>query len=227
MERLSRAETVSLLSKVIRAAEASLSKCRSTDFCEQGLNEAGFKAVILSSCHGLVEDGGWSLVSEEPIHVGGTERFIDILLVHNQHKVKIVLELKYISAFWLEYHEPYRNIDDKSQRDALNNTVARIGALYAENPKNLLLQRMRHPKLKRNVLAAYHVGEALEQVSSYSICQKFIDPAFIIVAVGLVGICDKIIVRVLNESLIPDERDLEKFRFEKGINLFECMIETW
>ncbi len=222
MEGVSRSETIKLVSTVVRDAEACLSCCRSTDFGEHGLNEAGFKAVILSSCQRLVCDKGWSIFSEEPIMTfDNNERFVDILLVHEQDKVMILLELKYISAFWLEHHEPHRNIKDSRQREALDNTVAHIEALYKQNPRNLLLQRVRHPKLKRNVLSAYFIGEALDQVSWYARSVKVTSPTFMIVAVSIVGICNKIIVRVLKESLIPDEKDLEKYKFELQMNLMQ------
>jgi hypothetical protein len=94
MELISREDVIQLLSLVVGDAEVSLSKCRSTDFGEQGLNEAGFKAVILSSCQRLLCDKGWSILSEEPVVTFEKERFIDVLLVHEHCKAKILLELK-------------------------------------------------------------------------------------------------------------------------------------
>ena len=202
------------LSSVARAVEATLQKCRSTDFGEKGLNEAGFKAVVLSNLS-LFEEQGWTIESECCVHLLSEKRdgYVDILLVHAAKRAKVVLELKYVSAFWLDLHEVHRGVPDSTQRTLLEDTVSNVGALFGENPRNLLLLQTRHAGLNRSVPVGYYLGEAVTQASAYGLSIQ--ELGWQVISAAIVCVTNKLLIRVLKESLIPDDKDVEKFLFEK------------
>ena len=202
------------LSSAVRAVERTLRRCRSTDFGEKGLNEAGFKAVVLSHLSSFEEEG-WTIESECCVHLPPEHRdgYIDILLVHDEKRAKVVLELKYVSAYWLDLHEAHREVSDATQRTLLEQTVSYVGSLFDENPRNLLLLRTRHAGLNRSVPVGYYLGEAVFQASTYGLSIR--EYGWEVICAAIVCVGDKLVIRVLKESLIPDDKDVEKFLFEK------------
>jgi len=86
----------------------SLLEMNSTDFKPDGLNEVGFKALVIAHLKTLLlmcdPEYEFDIISEKIVSfVGDKYGFVDLMLVQRETKRRVLMELKYIKMHRLHY----------------------------------------------------------------------------------------------------------------------------
>lgn len=145
----------------------ALSVLRSSDFGEQGLNETGFKAMVIACLLPLLKRGEeQESVHSEPKLEGG---YADLIVRFPKHDSALVIELKYLQLLYFE-HVPWKQIKDEYANKKRVTLTREAAAFEASNVNKIKEMKYRNPKTKKYDITPFDVCKAaLEQAKDYAV----------------------------------------------------------
>lgn len=148
---------------------ASLSILNSTDFRTYGVNESGFKAMVVAQLLPLLVRNNKEMLHSEVRVEGG---YIDLVVLFPKFKAALIIELKYLQLLffkgvpWFNLSDEKSNLKPSEKRQLLDKYTEPFKKLKVDDLK---VAWFRNPKTKLYNTTIYDcVINAAEQAKDYA-----------------------------------------------------------